>query len=107
MGIERREYPRFEKTFRVIIHHPFSERNLKTIDVSIAGAAVCYSQKYYHKDQRITIELLLSEDDSIRCDADVKWVSPNSVDAELYRVGLEFIGMREDDKEKLKRAIKG
>ena len=103
--MERRKHPRFEKTFKVIIHRPFSEKNLETIDVGIGGAAVYYSQKYYHKDQRISLELLISKGDSIRCDANVKWVSPNSNDAELYRVGLEFIGMLESDKEKLKRAI--
>ena len=105
MEMDRRKHPRFNKTFPIIIHRPYNERKIETIDISLGGAAIHYSQRYYHKDQVVYIEVILSEGESIFTDARVAWISPKSVDAEMYKVGLEFTGMSEFDKEKLKSAI--
>jgi len=107
MDMEKRAHPRVDKTFPVVIHLPKYEQNIKTINVSIGGAAICHSQKYYRTNQLICLELLISEGNSIITDARIRWISPTSIDAKMYKLGIEFVGMSDADKEKLKAAIKG
>ena len=102
MANERREYPRFKKTLPVIIHRPYNETKIETADISLIGSSVSGAQKYYDTESTIYIEIILSESDSIFCNARVTSIYPHTKDAQAYRLGLQFLDMSADDKEKLK-----
>ena len=101
MANERREYPRYKKTIPIKIHSPVSESRIETLDVSLGGAAIYYTHKFYYNDDIIRIELILLDEESIICEAKVVWIYPRTRDAGLYTLGLEFQEMSERDKERL------
>ncbi|PIU41906.1 MAG: hypothetical protein COS99_02955 [Candidatus Omnitrophica bacterium CG07_land_8_20_14_0_80_42_15] len=101
MSIERREYLRVKKILPVIIHRPYFERDVETIDVSLGGIAVCRAQRHYDISTDVYIELVLPEGDSVFCEAKVVWIHPNTKDADSYQLGLQFLDMKQSDKEKL------
>ena len=105
MDIDRRESKRFKKTLPVIIHRPYPEDKIKTADVSMGGVSIVGVQKYYDFGQEIYIEILLPKEDSILCATRLMSICPRSKDAEAYRIGLQFLDMSDEDKEKLKNCI--
>lgn len=105
MDEERRQYPRFKKTFPVIIHRPYNERQTETADISVGGTAIYNAQKYYDVEQILYIEIVLGEEGSVLCNARVVSVYPHTKDSSTYRINLQFIDMPDADKEKLKILI--
>lgn len=102
MDGDRRQCPRFKKTFPVIIHRPYNERQTETADISVGGTAIYNAQKYYDTEQMLHIEIVLGGENSIFCDARVVSIYPRTKDSSTYRINLQFVDMSDDDKEKLK-----
>src|SRR3989338_2030758 len=105
MSDDRRKYPRFKKAMAVIIHGPYTENKIQAADVSLGGVSIYNSQKYYSEGEQIYLELTLSEDDSIFCDARVVQVYPHTKDAMTYKVDLQFFNMTDDDMKRLKSCL--
>ena len=101
MIIDRRKYPRFKKTIPVIIHSPYKEEKIATSDISLIGCAIPDVEKYYEMEGTIYLELILSEDESIFCNARVASIYPHTKDAQTYQLNLEFLDLSDADKEKL------
>jgi len=98
---DRREHPRVKITFPVIIHSPTGDQKIESVDISLGGAAIYYSRTNYSVDQTLKIEIILSPDHSVFCDARVVWMKPPTQDTTRYMVGLAFTGISEDDKHTL------
>jgi len=98
--IERREYRRFYKTFPVLISTPNVEKKIKTIDVSLGGCAIYYSQTYYDRGYTISLEIILSREETFKCDAEVVWIKPKSRFATAYKVGLKFLNISLYDRQR-------
>ncbi len=103
--IERREYQRFDNTFAVLISTPNVEKKIKTIDISLGGCGIYYAQKYYAIGYTISLEILLSRDETLKCDAEVVWIKPNNRSSAAYKVGLKFLNISSYDQQKLRRNI--
>ncbi|MFA5146462.1 MAG: PilZ domain-containing protein [Candidatus Omnitrophota bacterium] len=102
MPIERRKYPRFKIVIPAVIHHPYNE-HAETADISLGGVAIYNIQKYYNTEETVGLELILGEESgSVFCNARVASIYPNTKDAEIYKLHLEFLDMSDEDKKKLK-----
>lgn len=105
MDMNRREYSRFKKNLRVIIHRPYNERLIETADVGLGGVSINNIQKFYDVEQIVYIELILEGIGSIFCNTRVVSVYPRGKDASTYKLNLQFLDMTDDDKKKLKTYI--
>ncbi len=105
MDMDRRQYQRFKKILPVIIHRPYNERQIETVEISMGGTTIYNAQRYYDTEQVLYIEIILEEEDSIFCNARVVSIYPHSKDSPTYKLNLQFIDMPDADKEKLKNCI--
>ena len=103
--LDRRRYPRFYKTFPVLISTLNVEKKLKTIDVSLGGCAIYYSQAYYDRGTIFPLEILLSRDETFKCNSEVVWIKPRNKSAAAYKIGLKFLNTTPEDQERLRRYI--
>jgi c-di-GMP-binding flagellar brake protein YcgR len=98
---ERRKHARYKIKLAAIIHSPYNERKIETVDISVGGGAIHYSSRYYNVGQSMIIEIILPGQNPIRVNARVVWIYPKNRSAASYKVGLEFPNLPDPDKNKL------
>lgn len=99
---DRRRYPRVQADILCrpagsdLVHH---KRN--TQDISLGGVRV-YSDDHFPVGSKLDLDVLLPDQASVRCWAEVVWLADLGPDAPArFDIGLRFTDMASDDIQRL------
>ena len=100
----RRQYPRFSSSICYRAASLFSARK-PLVNISLGGIRI-YSDDKFKLGKRLEIELLLLDDNVVKCTAKVVWQRPLPDGAKAkYDTGLQFLGIPADGLQILARAL--
>ena len=103
MSTERRGSKQGKKRFFFKVPE-LGPRQHPCVDISLHGLLI-KSTKYIVLDKRLDIQLMLPDGEPMICKTKVSWIRPNIRSAPLYKVGLAFIDLSPEDKERLEKNI--
>jgi len=103
---ERRRYPRVVAP--VLYRAPKHASPKRPVsDMSLGGVRI-FSDEHLEVGERLELEFFLPDGLSVRAIAKVAWIKEMSEKAEaLYDLGMEFVEMSDEVKEKLREVLKG
>jgi len=114
--LERRKYKRVDTTihvsYKVVSHELEAEdikkkaekRRIESANISLGGIQLLDSEEL-KPDQIIRLEFTINDSvEPIITFAEVRWVA-NDRNIGKYRIGIEFLVLKEDDKKNIERLI--
>lgn len=110
IGLETRRFKRVSYSAIIEVIFPKDKtESCRTIDISEGG--LCFiSERKFKTDERVRIKLrFLKEKEQLEIKARVAWRKDIEDESKegigIYRIGLEFIGLKEKEQERLSRII--
>ena len=108
-GAEKRRFPRANITCRIIVYFPY-ERSItsRTENIGCGGLRVMLKEDL-HISSIVGLEIFLDSGKIIKCKGKVVWKlevkGHSSKDEPLYDFGIEFLSIKDSDKEGLNKLV--
>jgi Tfp pilus assembly protein PilZ len=107
-GISNRKFPRVDSKINICIEHGSTPSKLESSLRNIGIGGLCFiSSQSYSLFETVFLKLALPINQYlISSNAQVVWVVKTHVDGEeKYDIGLEFKGLKKQDKDKIERFV--
>jgi len=108
-GAEKRRFPRANITCRIIIYFPYEHSiTSRTENIGCGGLRVMLKENL-HISSVVGVEIFLDGGKVIQCKGKVVWKlevkSRSSKNEPLYDFGIEFLDIKDSDKEEINKLV--
>lgn len=110
-GINKRKFPRANYKCTIFIKRPLLSRHIKTFTENIGIGGICVIVKYkLNNFDEVNLKLALDDGlPPIECSGKVVWKVKRELPTKkvLYDTGIEFVGLKPENRQRIEKAIEG